>query len=145
MVQVSASGLIFDLTLVANQGGSNPLGGSRLNSIERISLGSDSATNTLKLSLNDVLDMSGMNLFNTGNGWTNSFGSPLSSSVQRHQLVIDGNAHDTVLVSGGSNWTLAGTVTSSISGTSQVYNVWNHNTSSAQMLIDADITRTAVI
>jgi hypothetical protein len=59
--------------------------------------------------------------------------------VQRHQLVIDGTSADTVQVVGGSNWTQAGTVSSSISGASQTYNVWNHNSSAAQLLMDADI------
>jgi hypothetical protein len=101
--------------------------------------------NTLKLSLNDLLDMSGMNLFNTGNGWTNISGAPLSAMVQRYQLVIDGTASDTVQVAGGSDWTSAGTASSSISGAAQSYNVWNHNTSAAQLLIDVDIIRQAVL
>jgi hypothetical protein len=127
-------GASLDLTKVANAAGNSPLGGSRIDGIERVDLATDTTANTLKLSLNDVLDMSGMNLFNNGNGWTG-----LGATVQRHQLVIDGTSADTVQVVGGSNWTQAGTVSSSISGASQTYNVWNHNSSAAQLLMDADI------
>ncbi len=136
-------GMGLDLTLISNVGGMTGGTGealSRVNSIERIDLGTDTAANTLKLSLSDVLDMAGMNLFHTDNGWSNDTGTPLGASVQRHQLVIDGGANDVVDVTGGANWTQAGSVTSSISGSLQTYHVWNHNSSAAQMLIDADIT-----
>jgi hypothetical protein len=138
-------GANLDLTAIANVGGATPNGLSRVESIERIDLATDTAANTLKLALRDVIDMSGMNLFNTGNGWTNISGAPLSAMVQRHQLVIDGTASDTVQVAGGSDWTSAGTASSSISGAAQSYNVWNHNTSAAQLLIDVDIIREAVL
>jgi hypothetical protein len=92
-----------------------------------------------------------MNSFNNANGWTDGTydlatgGANGANPERRHQLVIDGSAGDTVQVSGGSSWTLAGLVSSSQSGNSQTYNVWNHNTALAQMLIDSDITRTAVL
>ena len=138
-------GANLDLTAIANVGGATPNGLSRVESIERIDLATDTAANTLKLALRDVIDMSGMNLFNTGNGWTNISGAPLSAMVQRYQLVVDGTASDTVQVAGGSDWTSAGTASSSISGAAQSYNVWNHNTSAAQLLIDVDIIRQAVL
>jgi hypothetical protein len=138
-------GANLDLTAIANVGGATPNGLSRVESIERIDLATDTAANTLKLALRDVIDMSGMNLFNTGNAWTNISGAPLSAMVQRYQLVIDGTASDTVQVAGGSDWTSAGTASSSISGAAQSYNVWNHNTSAAQLLIDVDIIRQAVL
>ena len=138
-------GANLDLTAIANVGGATPNGLSRVESIEKIDLATDTAANTLKLALRDVIDMSGMNLFNTGNGWTNISGAPLSAMVQRYQLVIDGTASDTVQVAGGSDWTSAGTASSSISGAAQSYNVWNHNTSAAQLLIDVDIIREAVL
>ena len=52
----------------------------------RIDGGSGSGNNTLTLSVKDVVDMADMNQFNNGNGWTG-----LGATVQRHQLVIDGN------------------------------------------------------
>ena len=126
----------LDLALVANQSA----GSSRINSVERIDLATDAAANTLKVDLKDVLDMAGMNLFNTGNGWS---GTPLSATVQRYQLVVEGASGDIVNVVGGSSWTNAGTATETSTG--QVYNVWNHNTSMAQMLVDFEMTRNAVL
>jgi hypothetical protein len=136
--------MALDLTAIANVGAMTGGTGealSRIDSIERIDLGTDTAANTLKLSLSDVLDMAGMNLFHTGNGWSNDTGTPLGASVQRHQLVIDGttttdNALKDVVAVVGSGWTQAGTVTNS--GTT--YEVWNH-TNAAQLLIDTDIIR----
>jgi hypothetical protein len=143
-------GASLDLTAIVNPGGMTGGTGdklSKINSIERIDLGTDTGANTLKLSLTDVLDMAGMNLFNTGNGWSNvdAGAFDLGASVQRHQLVVDGAAGDVVDVAGGASWTLAGTVSSSISGATQTYNVWNHNSSAAQMLIDSDIARNSVL
>ena len=98
--------------------------------MERIDLATDTTANTLKLRLNDVLDMAGMNLFNNTNGWTG-----LAASVGKHQVVVDGTSADTLSVVGGAAWTQqAGTASSSISGAMQTYNVWNHNTSAAQLL-----------
>jgi hypothetical protein len=121
---------------VANQAGATPNGGSRIDSIERLDLATDTGANSVTLALRDVLDMSGMNLFNSSNGW-----SGLGSSVARHQLVVDGGANDVLSVSGGADWIAAGTVNASISGSLQTYNVWNHSTSAAQMLVDSDISR----
>ena len=52
-IVLSGTGLTFDLTQVANQAGSNPDGGSRIDSIEKIDL-TGSGNNTLKLGLEDV-------------------------------------------------------------------------------------------
>ncbi len=62
-IKLDGSGIIFDLTTIANQGASSPDGSSRIESIEKIDI-TGSGDNTLKLSLNDVFDMSGMNVFN---------------------------------------------------------------------------------
>ena len=64
--------------------------------------------NTLKLSLNDVLDMSEANLFAT---------------TGRHQLMVTGDAGDTVQLAGASSWTKSGTL--DYAGGS--YDAWNHN------------------
>ncbi len=84
--------------------------------------------------------MSSLNLFNTNNGWANlNGGTALSSSVPRHQITIEGTSLDSVdLVDGNgtSAWTNAGSVTN-ILGT--IYNVWNHNTAAAQILIQQNV------
>ncbi len=125
---LSGAGITLDLTAIKNQ-----MSGSRIESIERIDL-SGAGNNILTLAAADVLDMSGMNQFNNGNGWTGS-----GASVGRHQLVIDGDGGD--LVSNVlSGWTAQGiTVTNGAS----TYDVYNSVASStlAQLLIN---TRVAV-
>jgi Ca2+-binding RTX toxin-like protein len=131
-IALAGSGLSFDLTAIANQGASTPGSQSRLESIERIDL-TGSGHNTVALSVGDVLDMSAMNRFNDGNGW-----SGLGASVPRHQLVIDGNAGDAVVADG--LWANSGTV----SHAGHSYAVYNARGSAAQLLIDTSITRTVV-
>jgi len=139
MISLSGSGLNLDLTSIVNQGGSSPDGYSRIESIERIDL-TGSGNNTLTLSLNDVLDMSGMNNFNNANGWTDGTynlatgGTGGAFPEQRHQLVIDGNAGDVVNSSG---WGASvGTVTNG----GHTYDVYNQGY--AQLLIESTISRT---
>ena len=137
-IQLDGAGITLDLTLIANQGGSD----SRLSSIERIDI-TGSGANTLKLALKDVLDMAGMNSFNNANGWLDGTydlgggGAGDANAVTRHQLVIDGNAGDAVTTTG---WGASvGTVTNG----GHTYAVYNQG-SYAQLLIDQTITRTGV-
>jgi hypothetical protein len=120
---LSGSGLTFDLTAVANQAASSPDGGSRLDSIEKIDL-TGTGNNTLKLTAKDVLDMGSANLFAT-NG--------------RQQLLVMGNAGDTLDLADGTGttgWTHpAANVT--IDGVS--YAVWNH-TSLATVYVNTAMT-----
>jgi hypothetical protein len=115
--------LTFDLTAVANQAASSPDGGSRLDSIEKIDL-TGTGNNTLKLTAKDVLDMGSANLFAT-NG--------------RQQLLVMGNAGDTLDLADGTGttgWTHpAANVT--IDGVS--YAVWNH-TSLATVYVNTAMT-----
>ncbi|MGE0428802.1 MAG: FG-GAP-like repeat-containing protein, partial [Hydrogenophaga sp.] len=132
---VAGTGVTLDLTQIANQAAGDPETGSRIASIEKINL-SGSGNNTLTLLVGDVLDMAGMNQFNDGNGWTG-----LGTSVQRHQLVIDGDAGDSVSSSG---WTDTG---GTVSYGGQTYAVYHSTAAStlAQLLVDEDITRTGVV
>jgi FG-GAP repeat/RTX calcium-binding nonapeptide repeat (4 copies) len=128
-------GTSLDLTKVASQAAGDPETGSRLASIERIDLKTDTAANTLKLSLADVLDMSGMNQFNTsaGSGWLNeSGGTAMSGTVNRHQLVIDLGVGDKVEVAAAAgDWIDAGQVLHNGS----LYTAYNHVNSAAQILL----------
>ncbi len=107
-----------------------------MSSIERIDLGTDTAANTVKISLFDVLDMAGMNLFNN-----TTFGSGLGALVAKHQVVITGSNTDIVDIDGfatsGTNvWAkAAGTVTNN----SVTFDIWNHNTAQAQLLIQQNV------
>ena len=133
-----SGGANLNLSVIANLAVGNLNIKSRINSIERIDLASDGLVNTLTLNTNDVLDMAGMNNFNTGNGWTNvGGGSALTTSSPRHQLIIDGTEIDTLLTSGW--WLSTSMVSSNISGSTQTYRVYNSNSNWAQLLVDSDI------
>jgi alpha-tubulin suppressor-like RCC1 family protein len=127
-IALAGSGVSLNLTAIANQGASTPGSQSRLESIEHIDLtGSD--PNTLILSVGDILDIAGMNLFNSGNGWAG-----LGAQVQRHQLVVDGDTGDFVQINGA--WTNTG---STVSNGGRSYAVFNANSAAAQLLIDTSV------
>lgn len=104
---LDGAGLTLDLTQVSNASASLPNGSSRITSVERVDL-TGTGNNTVKLSINDVLDMSEANLFAT---------------TGRHQLMVTGDAGDTVQLAGVSSWAKSGTVDYA-GGT---YDAWNHN------------------
>lgn len=113
------NGLTLDLTRMANQAGAGPLGGSRLDSIERISL-VGSGNNTLLLNSRDVIDLTGFNNF---------------QATGRRQLVVDGDAGDTVALT-DAGWTSVGTVT--LIGTA--YTLYQHATAFASVYIDSSLS-----
>jgi len=123
-------GATLDLTLISNAGvgAAAPLHCSRISAIEKIDLATDAASNRLNLGLMDVLDMTGMNQFNSGNGW-----SGLGATLSRHQLVIDGSSNDSVGVTG--NWTNAGTAVNN----GHTYSVYNNSAAAAQLLVDQQV------
>ncbi|MFM9967368.1 MAG: putative Ig domain-containing protein, partial [Burkholderiales bacterium] len=128
-LSLSGSGIALDLTVIANQGANGPGSAARIDNIERINL-TGSGDNSLTLSVLDVVDMAGINLFNNANGWDG-----LSAAVQRHQLVVDGNAGDTIVLGDLANWVEVGTVTNN--GNS--YAVLNHSSVLAQLIVDSDV------
>ena len=138
----SGAGIVLNLGLVANQDGSAPRSGSRIESVERIDL-TGSGNNTLVLALKDVFDMAGMNSFNNANGWADGSynlaagGAGGANPERRHQLVVDGNAGDAVSSSG---W---GASVGTVTNAGQTYNVYNQGLL-AQLLIDTDIATTVV-
>ena len=125
----------LDLTQVANAGGSGPDGLSRIDSVEVIDLASDAAPNTLTLRLKDVLDMSGMNVFNTSNTTAVS-GTSLGASVAKHQVMVTGDARDSVNINLTNDWTRTDTV---VAYGTHNYSVYNANAGAAQLLIDQQI------
>ena len=132
-----SGGANLDLTNIKNTAAGALGGGSRISSIEKIDLATDSSANTLTLALNDVVDMAGMNLFNTGNGWHNGMGTEFAAEVNKHQLVVQGTALDAVDID-TDLWTLV--MGSSVSDAdSVVYDIWNHNTSAAQLLVQQNV------
>jgi len=135
-------GANLNLTLVANQGGATPDGMSRINSIEKIDLATDFLANKLTLQLNDVVDMSGMNLVNAISkaslGWTGGTYA-FAATESRHQLIIDGTTLDQVVSTGGFRDTGQ---TAIMNG--HTYEVYNQG-SYAQLLIDLSINRSSVM
>jgi hypothetical protein len=123
---LSGSLLTFDLTLVANQAGSNIDGGSRIDSIEMIDI-TGSGNNTLKLTAFDVLDMGSANLFET-NG--------------RQQMLVMGNAGNTVDLadgtgtSGTGGWTK---VTKAITVNGVSCYAWTNNTSLVTVYVQSGV------
>ncbi len=105
---------------------------SRVNSIEKIDLGTDTGTNRLILKLQDVLDISDFNVFNNSNGWN------LGASVGKHQLVVNGTLADTVDLADGSG-TTGWTKGTSVMNDGITYDIWNHNTAAAQLLIQQNV------
>jgi Ca2+-binding RTX toxin-like protein len=128
-IALTGGNLSLSLIGIANQGGSTPGSQSQIESIERIDL-TGSGNNMLTLSLRDVLDIAGMNLFNDASGWTG-----LGATVQKHQIIIDGNSGDEVQLAGF--WT---TSASTVSNNGHTYAVHDANGAAAQVLIDASVT-----
>ncbi|MCX8519701.1 MAG: Ig-like domain-containing protein, partial [Methylophilaceae bacterium] len=135
-------GANLDLTAISNSNTLNPKTTSRIASIERIDLANDSAANSLNLRVGDVIDITGFNLFNTSNGWTVSGAvTGFGTSTPYHQLVVDGTVADgIVLVT--SEWVRqSGSVSGSVSGTSQNYTVYVNTSKNAMLLVDSDVRR----
>ena len=129
---LDGAGITLDFTAIVNQGAGMPGSSSRIESIERIDL-TGSGNNTLKLTLQDVVDMTGMNSFNNANGWFDGTYNLATGGLngvlpeQRHQLVVDGDAADQVMSSG---W---GSTVGTVSNSGHVYDVYNQGL--AQLLI----------
>ena len=139
-IAFDGAGLSFNLANVANQGGSNTNGSSRLNAIEAFDI-SGSGNNALSLGLADIRDLAGFNWLNSSTAATLGFSSgtyTLPASSARHQLLITGDAGDSLSASDGT-WGNLGTITGSgaYSGT---YNVWQSNVGLAQLIVKNSVT-----
>ncbi|WP_233202433.1 Ig-like domain-containing protein [Limnohabitans sp. JirII-31] len=131
-------GANLDLTLISNAAASSPDGGSRISSIEKIDLSTDTSANTLTLGVRDVQDMAGMNLINSAtSGWASGTYT-LGSTVRMHQLVVDGSALDTLNFANAFN--SVGTVTYG----GNTYTVWQDNTNSVQVMANSTISQPTV-
>jgi hypothetical protein len=134
-------GASLDLTAISNVGAGVGESLSRISSIERIDMAADTGANTTTIRLNDVIDMSGMNLFHTGTSGLGAVsGTALGATVQKHQVMITGDASDTANI-GLSNWSNTGTVVSYENHNYVVYNA--SNGAAAQLLIDQAMVNAA--
>jgi hypothetical protein len=130
-----SGGAALNLAAIANVGAGTPDGLSRLESLEKIDLLTDTGANTLTLATRDVVDVSGMNVFNSTAAGGSVAG--LGSVVQRHQLWVDGGSNDALTVTDGL-WTSVATVTSG----GQTYRVFDHQSAAVQLIVDTDIATT---
>jgi hypothetical protein len=133
------------LPSISNAGAMGLEENSRIESIERIDLATDTASNTLTLQARDVRDMSGMNLIRIGSvsadgkTWTNVTGTALSGTTKFHQLVVDGGSNDNLTLSTDLGfWSVAGTVNN---GTHN-YTVYQNTGGNAQVLVRAGVVVT---
>ncbi|MEY5100099.1 MAG: hypothetical protein RJA36_2818 [Pseudomonadota bacterium] len=129
---LSESDSALDLTQIANQAAGDPETGSRLSSIERIDL-TGTGNNMLTLGAADVRDLAGMNVYNSGNGWTG-----LAASVPMHQLLVDGGGSGDALNATGTWKELA-----QVSHGGQTYRRLVQG--NAELLVDNDITLNVAI
>ncbi|WP_416559215.1 Ig-like domain-containing protein [Limnohabitans sp. yimb22184] len=118
-ITLTGTDLTLDLTQVASQAASNTTGSSRINSVEVIDI-TGSGNNALKLNLFDVLDMGSANIF---------------EATGRQQLMVKGNAGDTVDLNGDGAGTAGWTQGTAVSLSSVSYDVWNHDTSLATLYV----------
>ncbi len=123
---LGGSGQHLNLTRIADT-----LGSTRLNSVEVVDL-TGTGNNMITPTVADVVAMSGVNVFNTGNGWT---GTGLGASVTRHQLRIDGDAGDSVNLPSG--WTNTNS-TATLAG--QTYQLYQSDNGLAQLLVQSTVT-----
>ena len=93
-------------------------------SVEEINLRmGDMVGNTVKLTLSDVLETGSANLFS------------VTGATTEKQLMITGDANDHVVLTDLNDWTKGASFTQN----GHTYDVYDHNTSQAQLLIDQAI------
>jgi len=129
-LRLSGSNIFFDLTQVSNIGHMDPELNSRLSGIEVIDLGA--ATNALKLTAKDVLDLTdAVDL------------AAVSKKTDYHQLVVKGAAGATVDLADSTlttGWTASSTVTGTNWGDAATnYKVWVNDTSKAMVLVQTGV------
>ena len=138
-------GANLNLTTINNVGGMGLEEHSRIESIERIDMATDTASNTLSLQARDVRDMAGMNLIRIGSvsadgkTWSNVTGTALSATTKFHQLVVEGGSNDNLTLGTDLGfWSVTGTVNN---GTHN-YTVYQNAGSNAQVLVRAGVVVT---
>ena len=114
IIKLDGAGITFDLTKISNVLGED----SRIESIEKIDI-TGSGANTLKISLADVLDMSG-----------------IDATTDKHLLYVDGNSGDSINLLNTDGWTKGSDTTVN----SNIYSIYTSG--NAQILIDTDTTVT---
>ena len=145
-------GLNLNLSLIGNSSVGNIEGSSRINSIERINLSTDTGANELTIRVADVLDMASSNWANLSTlnslgagGWSPATGGStgINASVMNyHQVAVTGGSNDKVSTTG---WTLntTGNVLDSAGINYSVYTATSG--APAMLLVQQDIQRSSIL
>jgi len=135
------AGMTLDLTAVTNAGAMGLEENSRIESIERIDMATDTTANTLTLTAKDVADMADFNSIrlgasDDGKTWTNVSGTALKATTKFHQVVVDGTSADTLnLEAGNGSWFNMGEV----SNGSTNYVVYQNTAMNSQVIVDKTV------
>ena len=125
-LSLDGTDITLDLTSISN---------TRLQSIEKINLAGSG--NTLKVSWQDIQNMTAMNLFNnTTTGW-----SGFSSNTMRyHQLAVDGQSTGSISFLTEGGWIKESFSALNINqGTAHNYNVYTNANHATQLLVSTNI------
>jgi methionine-rich copper-binding protein CopC len=140
-----SGGAVLDLTTISNVGAMGLEENSRIESIERIDMTTDTAVNKLILMARDVKDMAGFDAIRTGsvsddgNTWTNVTGSALNAITKYHQVVVDGTSADAVIFAADLGfWANVGTA----SNGAATYTIYQNTGTNSQVLINSDVVVT---
>jgi methionine-rich copper-binding protein CopC len=135
------NGTNLDLTTISNIGAMGLEENSRIESIERIDMATDTGANTLSIAAKDVADMADFNSIrlgasDDGKTWSNVSGTALSATTKFHQVVVEGTSADTLnLEAGNGYWANVGEVNNGTTG----YFVYQNTTMNSQVIVDKTV------
>jgi hypothetical protein len=146
------STLNLNLSLISNTSAGNIEGSSRINSIERIDLLTNTGANELTIRVADVLDMAGSNWANLSalnsqgaGGWNKTTYSSTginSTLMNYHQVAVTGSGDDKVSTTG---WTL-NTTGDVMDSAGLYYSVYTATSGApAMLLVQTDIQRSSTL
>lgn len=130
---VLSGGMALDLPTITTTPG-----GSRITSIERIDMLEDSAANTVTIAPMQIVHLAGMNQIHAGLDWLDGT-LALAAIEPRHQLVLDGQAGDRVVLEAAEDgvvWLASGTVQHS----GLAYQVFHHPEIAVQVFVRSGVT-----
>ena len=115
---------------------------SGLSSIEAVDLAGSG--NSLSLSMREIQSVAGCNWLNssTASSIELAKGSfPLTALQARHQMLIKGDASNTLTInwSPGVTWATTGTLVGTGTQISRIYNVWESSFGRAQLIVDSQV------
>jgi hypothetical protein len=147
-----SSSLNLNLSLISNTSAGNIEGSSRINSIERIDMSTNTGANELTIRVADVLDMAGSNWANLSTlnslgagGWSpaTAGATGINASVMNyHQVAVTGGSNDKVSTTG---WTL-NTTGNVLDSAGINYSVYTASSGApAMLLVQTDIQRSTIL